>query len=96
MDNDGDSDKIYSYGSNVYIKSNERETAEETRPTFRPVDIEFWTIFELMPKGGTSPLNPKVLNETAREVSFSFNGSALNNSEIAGYEVIAKKFPIFL
>ncbi|MBI4994291.1 S-layer homology domain-containing protein [Candidatus Peregrinibacteria bacterium] len=95
LDNDGDSDKIYSYGSNVYIKRNEREEAKETQPIFRPQDLEFWTIFELMPKGGVSPLNPAVLNETAREASFSFSGTNLNSAEIAGYEVIAKTSPFF-
>lgn len=90
IDNDGDSDKVYSYATNVFLKKNAKLKEEEEKPVFRPVDLEFWTIFELLPKG-TSPIFPKVVNETSNDASFTFTKSVMEN--IAGFEIIAKKSP---
>lgn len=92
IEGDGDLDKLYSYGPNVFLKRNERILEKEERPTFRSVDIEFWTVFELLPKG-MSPNFPVVLSEATREASFSFKPAALDN--LAGFEVIAKNSPFF-
>ncbi|MBI2638250.1 hypothetical protein HYW83_01530 [Candidatus Peregrinibacteria bacterium] len=96
IDDDDDFDKLYSYGKNVYLKRNDRNEEEDDRPTFRPEDIEFWTIFELKPHG-FSPNFPTVASETSRESSFTFEKSttAETASDIAGYEVIAKNSPFY-
>lgn len=90
FDNDGDADKLYSYGNNVFAKRNERKVGKGDLPVFRPVDVEIWTVFELMPKGGLAPNFPQVISETAHEVTFSFVKGELGESGLTGYEVIIK------
>ncbi|MEK7524291.1 MAG: S-layer homology domain-containing protein [Patescibacteria group bacterium] len=92
LDNDGDSEKIYSYGKNVYAKRNETRKQQDPAPTFRAVDLEYWTVFELLPKG-TSPSFPKALTQTARETSFGFDASEMQGA--VGYEIVAKHSPFF-
>lgn len=92
VDRDGDSDKLYSYGNNLFLKKNRRIAEEAAAPVFRQDDLEFWTVFELLPRG-RSPIFPKVLSETSRSASFSFGKPVMN--DIAGYEIVAKNSPLF-
>ncbi|PJC36856.1 hypothetical protein CO046_03410 [Candidatus Peregrinibacteria bacterium CG_4_9_14_0_2_um_filter_53_11] len=92
LDNDGDDDKIYSYGSNVFLKKNFDNVEEETRPTFRPADLEFWTIYELLP-AISAPTNFSLSDEQARSVSFSAAPPVLGAEKLAGYELIARNSP---
>lgn len=92
IDNDGDSDKLYSYGQNVFLKKSDRVREKEKRPVFRPVDLEYWTIFELLPKG-TSQNFPMILSESTRQSSVNFEGGQMGT--LAGYEVVAKNSPYF-
>ncbi|MBI5413834.1 S-layer homology domain-containing protein [Candidatus Peregrinibacteria bacterium] len=92
IDNDGDADKIYSYGTDVYLKRNNRTVGNQQPAGFRPVDIEFWTIGELLP-AGMSPNSPQVVSETATNSSFSFEKPAMEG--IKGYEMLAQVSPYF-
>lgn len=91
MDGDGDADTVYSYGPNVFLKKNLKNRAENLQ-IFRPEDLEYWTVFELLP-AGMSINYPRPTSQSAHEASFGFIGNQMNN--IAGYEVITKNSPAF-
>lgn len=92
IDSDGDQDKIYSYGKDVYLKKNNRTVGGQQLVSFRPVDIEFWTIGELLPKG-MSPNYPQVVSETATNSSFSFEKPAMEG--VKGYEMVSQASPYY-
>lgn len=94
IEKDGDLDKLYSYGNNLYLKRSSRIIHEDERQVFRDVDIEFATIYELLPPA-TSPSNIKITAETSHATSLSFDPSVALNGEVAGYEIIAKHSPAF-
>ncbi|PIQ77579.1 hypothetical protein COV82_03695 [Candidatus Peregrinibacteria bacterium CG11_big_fil_rev_8_21_14_0_20_46_8] len=87
LDNDGDNDKVYTYGPNVYLKRNDRVQAQPARAAFRPEDIEFWRLAELVP-AGMSPNFPEVNNELVHEASFSFDLAPMD--DVVGYEVVSQ------
>lgn len=92
LDGDDDKERVFSYGNNVFAKVNFAEEAEDTRPVFRAVDIEYWTISELAPKGPSANF-PKSVSEDANAASFSFMKAAMPGA--AGFEMVAKHSPFF-
>lgn len=87
-DNDGDNEKIYSYGRNVFIKNNYRIHREESvRALFRAEDLEYWTIFELL-KGASSPRDVRVVSETAHHSTITFATPEVLREKIIGFDVV--------
>lgn len=91
-DKDGDSEKIYSYGRNIYIKENfsrkqngdEREKFE--RHVFTPYDIEQSTVYELL-KGASAPRDIRVVSESAHDSTLSFTVPELQKQSVLGFDV---------
>ncbi len=78
---------MYTYGQNLFIKANHRSRkAAITRETFRPTDIEYWTIFQLL-KDVSTPRDLHVTSETAHASTLEFSLPEVARKDIVGFDV---------
>ncbi len=91
-DHDGDNEKIYSYGRNVFIKENyspaQNGHAREgyARRIFSGYDVEKTTVYDLL-KGASAPRDVRVDSESAHDSTISFVVPEVQKSNIVGFDV---------